>query len=115
MTCINCPMGCQLDVETLADGTLKVTGNACLRGETYAKQEVTAPVRMVTGLVRVKGTRRPLGVKTKTALPKGQSPDVLATLAATEVVAPVALGDVVVADVCGTGVPVVATAPIAAA
>jgi len=115
MTCINCPMGCQLDVETLADGTLKVTGNACLRGETYAKQEVTAPVRMVTGLVRVKGTRRPLCVKTKTAIPKGKIPDVLATLAATEVVAPVALGDVVVADVCGTGVPVVATAPIAAA
>ena len=33
MTCINCPMGCQLDVETRTDGTLKVTGNACLRGE----------------------------------------------------------------------------------
>ena len=85
MTCINCPMGCQLDVETLADGTLKVTGNACLRGETYAKQEVTAPVRMVTGLVRVKGTKRPLCVKTKVAIPKGKIPDVRAALAATEV------------------------------
>ena len=82
MTCINCPMGCQLDVEKLADGTLKVTGNACLRGETYAKQEVTAPVRMVTGLVRVKGTKRPLCVKTKVAIPKGKIPDVLAALAA---------------------------------
>ena len=108
MTCINCPMGCQLDVETLADGTLKVTGNACLRGETYAKQEVTAPVRMVTGLVRVKGTKRPLCVKTKVAIPKGKIPDVLAALAATE-----ALGDTVIADACGTGIPVVATAPFA--
>ena len=113
MTCINCPMGCQLDVETLADGTLKVTGNACLRGETYARQEVTAPVRMVTGLVRVKGTRRPLCVKTKTAIPKGKIPDVLAALAATEVEAPVALGATVIADACGTGIPVVATAPFA--
>ena len=100
MTCINCPMGCQLDVETLADGTL-------------AKQEVTAPVRMVTGLVRVKGTKRPLCVKTKVAIPKGKIPDVLAALAATEVEAPVALGDVVIADACGTGIPVVATAPFA--
>ena len=113
MTCINCPMGCQLDVETLADGTLKVTGNACLRGETYAKEEVTAPVRMVTGLVRVKGTKRPLCVKTKVAIPKGKIPDVLAALAATEVEAPVALGDTVIADACGTGIPVVATAPFA--
>ena len=113
MTCINCPMGCQLDVETRTDGTLKVTGNACLRGETYAKQEVTAPVRMVTGLVRVKGTKRPLCVKTKTAIPKEKIPDVLVVLAATEVEAPVALGDTVIADACGTGIPVVATVPFA--
>ena len=113
MTCSNCPRGCQLDVETRADGRVKVTGNAWLRGETYAKQEVTAPVRMVTGLVRVKGTKRPLCVKTKTAIPKGKIPDVLAALAATEVEAPVALGDTVIADACGTGIPVVATAPFA--
>ncbi len=111
MTCINCPMGCSLEVAKAADGTLAVTGNLCPRGETYARQEVTAPVRMVTGLVRVKGTRRPLCVKTKTAVPKGRIADVLAALASMEVEPPVALGDVVIADVCGTGVPVVATAP----
>lgn len=110
MTCINCPMGCTLDVARAADGTLRVSGNLCLRGEAYAKKEMTAPERMVTGLVRVKGTRRPLSVKTKTPVPKGKIDDVLAVLAATEVEPPVAIGDVVVPDVCGTGVPVVATA-----
>jgi CxxC motif-containing protein len=106
-------MGCSLEVAKAADGTLAVTGNLCPRGETYARQEVTAPVRMVTGLVRVKGTKRPLCVRTKVAIPKGKIPDVLAALAATEVEAPVALGDVVIADACGTGIPVVATAPFA--
>ncbi|MGN0852742.1 MAG: DUF1667 domain-containing protein [Kiritimatiellia bacterium] len=111
MTCIGCPMGCQLEVETRADGTVGVTGQACPRGESYAKKERAAPERMVTALVRVKGTGKPLSVKTKTAIPKAKIADVLAVLAATEVTAPVAIGDVVVADVCGTGVPVVATSP----
>ena len=110
MTCINCPMGCQLDVETRADGTLKVTGNACLRGETYAKQEVTAPVRMVTGLVRVAGTRRPLPVKTRTAIPKGKIAEVTNLLANTTVLPPKKIGDLVIENACGTGVDVVATA-----
>lgn len=111
MTCIGCPMGCQVEVEKLADGTLKVTGQTCPRGELYAKKEVTAPERMVTALVHVKGTKKPLSVKTKTAIPKAKIFDVLAVLKTTEVAAPVAIGDVVVNDVCGTGVPIVATAP----
>lgn len=109
MTCINCPMGCTLDVARAADGTLRVSGNLCLRGEAYAKKEMTAPERMVTGLVRVKGARRPLSVKTKTPVPKGKIDGVLAVLAATEVEPPVQIGDVVIPDVCGTGIPVVAT------
>ena len=113
MICINCPKGCELDVEKAADGTVTVTGNACPRGEDYGRSELVNPTRMVTGLVRVAGMRKPLPVKTKTAIPKGKIPDVLAALAAVEVEAPVALGDAVIADVCGTGVPVVATAPFA--
>ena len=112
--CINCPKGCELDVTRQADGTIVVTGHTCPRGEAYGRAELENPTRMVTGLVRIAGMRKPLPVKTKTAIPKGKIPDVLAALAATEVEAPVALGDVVIADVCGTGVPVVATAPFAA-
>ena len=110
MTCINCPMGCQLDVETLADGTLKVTGNACLRGETYAKQEVTAPVRMVTGLVRIAGMRKPLPAKTKTAVPKPKIDAVLFAMHQATVQLPVSIGDVIIPCVAGTDIDVVATA-----
>lgn len=113
MTCIGCPMGCQIEVETETDGTIKVTGQGCPRGEIYAKKEVTAPERMVTALVRVKGAKKPLSVKTKTAIPKAKISDVLAVLASTEVEAPVAIGDIVVENVCGTGVSIVATSPFA--
>ncbi|MBQ4199370.1 MAG: DUF1667 domain-containing protein [Kiritimatiellae bacterium] len=110
LTCINCPRGCELTVERNADGTVKVTGHACPRGEAYGIAEMTNPVRMVTGLVRVAGTRRPLPVKTRTAIPKGKIADVTNLLANTTVLPPKRIGDLIVPDACGTGVDVVATA-----
>ena len=110
MICINCPRGCELDVERSADGTVEVTGNACPRGEEYGRSELVNPTRMVTGLVRVAGMRKPLPVKTKTAVPKGKIDAVLFAMHQTTVQLPVKIGDVVIPDVAGTGVDVTATA-----
>jgi CxxC motif-containing protein len=109
LVCINCPRGCELEAEVL-DGEVKVSGQACPRGETYAKDELTNPTRMVTGLVKVAGTRRPLPVKTRTAVPKGKISDVTNLLAITTVLPPKRIGDVIVENVCGTGIDIVATA-----
>ena len=110
MICINCPRGCELDVEQTADGTVSVTGNACPRGEEYGKSELVNPTRMVTGLVRVAGMRKPLPVKTKTAIPKGKIDAVIFALHQTTVQLPIKIGDVIIPDVAGTGIDVVATA-----
>ena len=99
----------ELAVERGADGAVKVTGHTCPRGEAYAIAELTNPTRMVTGLVRVAGTRRPLPVKTRTAIPKGKIAEVTNLLANTTVIAPKHIGDVIIPDVCGTGVSIVAT------
>ena len=109
MICINCPKGCEMDVSVEGDN-VSVTGHTCPRGEAYAKSEVTNPTRMVTGLVRVAGMRKPLPVKTKTAIPKGKIDATLFALHQATVQLPVKIGDVVIPDVAGTGVDVVATA-----
>ena len=110
LICINCPKGCELEVEKLADGSVKVTGNSCPKGETYGIAEMTNPTRMVTGLVRLAGTRRPLPVKTRVAIPKGKIAEVTNLLANTTVLPPKRIGDVIIENVCGTGVDIVATA-----
>ena len=110
MICINCPRGCEMEVEKSADGNVAVSGNACARGAAYAKAEIVNPTRMVTGLVRVAGMRKPLPVKTRTAVPKAKIAEVLFALSQTTVQLPVAIGDVVIPEVAGTGVDVVATA-----
>lgn len=112
MICINCPKGCELDVERTGDEVV-VTGHACPRGEVYGKAELENPTRMVTGLVRVAGMRKPLPVKTKTAIPKAKINDVLFALAQTTVQLPVKIGDVIIPNAAETGVDVVATTNLA--
>ena len=110
LICINCPKGCELDVEQNSAGEVTVTGNACPRGIDYGKAELVNPTRMVTGLVRVAGMRKPLPVKTRTAIPKQKIDAVLFALHQTTVQLPVKIGDTVIANVAETGIDVVATA-----
>ena len=110
--CINCPKGCELDVTRQADGTIVVTGHTCPRGEAYGRAELENPTRMVTGLVRIAGMRKPLPIKTKTAIPKGKIDAVLFALHQTTVQLPVKIGDVIIPNVADTGVDVVATTNI---
>ena len=109
MICINCPKGCEMEV-TVGRGTLSVSGNSCPKGEAYAKAEIANPTRMVTGLVRIAGMRKPLSVKTRVAVPKTKIDEVLFALHQTTVQLPVRIGDVIIPNVAETGVDVVATA-----
>lgn len=110
MICINCPRGCELEVSRADDGTVSVSGHACPRGEAYGRAELENPTRMVTGLVRVAGMRKPLPVKTKVPVAKGKIPEVLFAMHQTTVQLPVRIGDVIVHDVASTGTDLVATA-----
>ena len=106
--CINCPRGCELEAEMKGD-KIVVTGHTCPKGEEYGRAELVNPTRMVTGLVRVAGMRKPLPVKTKAPVPKGKIDAVLFALHQATAQLPVRIGDVIVSDVAGTGIDVVAT------
>jgi len=108
ITCINCPVGCRVSVKMEGGEILSVTGNTCPRGDKYARQEVVMPMRMVTAVVPL-SDGRPLSVKTRTPIPKKDIAACMKALSETKISAPVKAGDVVCADVCGTGVDVIAT------
>ena len=109
-TCICCPLGCRIEVALDENGQVsEVSGYTCKRGADYAAQEAVAPERMVTAVLCVSGCLEPVRVKTQRPVPKAAMKDVLAAVAALRLDAPVAAGDVLIEDVCGTGVAVVAT------
>ena len=114
LICIGCPLGCPLTValETTCEGTFivtDVTGNTCPKGDAYARKEVTHPTRMVTSTVAVRGgSTSMLNVKTATDIPKDKIQACMEALRGIEVSAPVKIGDVIIENVAGTGVDVVA-------
>lgn len=116
LTCIGCPMGCLLEV-TLEDGkVVDVKGNTCLRGKTYAEKECTNPTRIVTSSVKVKdGEIAAVSVKTEADIPKSTIFKCVEELRGVVVPAPVKVGDVVVKDIAGTGVNIIATKSVAKA
>ena len=110
LICIGCPLGCPLTVEMEGNEVKSVSGNTCPRGDAYARKELTNPTRIVTSTVRVAGGRLAMvSVKTESDIPKGKIFDCVKALKDVEVQAPVKIGDVIVENVAGTGVNVIAT------
>lgn len=116
INCIVCPLSCVGEV-CLADGQItKVAGFTCPRGQEYARCEVTAPKRMLTSTVRISGGKLPLlPVVSAQPVPKDKVIACARRLAAVTVTAPVKEGDVVMADILGLGVDVVASRDLPAA
>ncbi len=110
LICIGCPLGCPLTVEMEGNEVKSVSGNTCPRGDAYAKKELTNPTRIVTSTVRVAGGKLAMvSVKTQSDIPKDKIFDCVKALKDVEVTAPVKIGDVIVENVAGTGVNVIAT------
>lgn len=110
LTCINCPLGCTVSV-TVEDGEItNISGNSCKRGEVYARNELSNPVRVVTSTARVDGAEEYLvSVKTENPIPKGKIMEVMKEINKAHIKAPVAIGDIIIEDVADTGIRVITT------
>lgn len=108
LICIVCPKGCHLHVDE--DNGFKVTGHSCPRGETYGKMELLNPTRVITSTVRIEDAmHRRCPVKTNGVIPKSLIFEAMKTLDEVTLHAPIKLGQVVVQNVCGTGIDFVAS------
>ena len=109
LTCIVCPMGCQLCVELDENkNVLSVKGNTCKRGEVYANTECTAPRRTITSTVAVKGGGV-VPVKTDGTVPKELIMECMREINKAVAEPYARLGDVVIENILNTGVNVVLT------
>jgi CxxC motif-containing protein len=73
-TCIVCPACCELET----DG-VEVNGARCPKGEAFAKQEMIAPLRVITTTVRSETSKgvRMVPVKTTCPIPLALIPEVM--------------------------------------
>ncbi len=112
LTCIMCPIGCNLKVEHEGKNVISVTGNTCPRGKVYGTNEIGNPMRVVTSSVLVEGSKNGsvlVSCKTAGDIPKAKIKDAALALKGVKVKAPVHIGDVLVRNVADTGVDIIAT------
>ncbi len=121
LTCIICPMGCsmEVEVETDADGNKKVLSvkdNGCKRGEQYASKELQNPTRTLTSTIKVNGGVLPVvPVKTAGEVPKNMLLQCMEVVRRASCKAPVKRGDILLYDLLGTGINVIACSDVAKA
>ena len=109
LTCIVCPIGCQLSV-TLENGVVtEVTGNTCPRGKQYAIDECTNPVRTITSTART-ANNGVIPVKTDRPIPKELMFACMEEINRAIVSLPAHIGDVVIENLLETGANIVVTA-----
>lgn len=109
-TCINCPLSCSLELVEEDGEVLEVKGNDCEIGSRYAEEEFRNPRRMVTTTVRVRNGILPLlPVVSSAPIPKALVKEAVRSLAGVVLEAPVEDGQVIVTDILGTGVDIVAS------
>lgn len=100
LTCIECPIGCEITVDLNGDKILSLTGNACPRGKLYAQDEVVCPKRVITSTVRAKdGSLVP--VKTDKPVKKSEIFSVMEKINAVVCDMPVTMGQVLLENIEG--------------
>lgn len=117
--CTTCPSECLLtvEVERDADGAVvevhSVTGNSCPRGDKFARQELTCPMRVLTTTVAVSGGDEALlPVRTTEAIPLALHTQAMDLIRGLVVDAPIRMGDVVLKDLLSTSINLIASMDI---
>jgi len=107
--CIICPTGCLVHVENI-NGELIIEGHSCNRGEEYAREEFIAPKRILTTTIRVENGFLPLvPIRSDSPIPKEKLQETLNEIARRKVKAPIKMGDVLIENVLGLEINIIAS------
>lgn len=117
--CTTCPSECLLTVEVERDANgavaavRSVTGNSCPRGNKFAHQELTCPMRVLTTTVAVSsGDEALLPVRTAEAIPLELHAQAMDLIRGLVVKAPIRMGDTVLPNLLDTGTDLIASMDI---
>ncbi|MBQ3221365.1 MAG: DUF1667 domain-containing protein [Clostridia bacterium] len=98
LTCIECPIGCSIEVTVENGEPVSVTGNACPRGKLYAENEVICPRRVLTSTVRAENGEL-IPVKTDKPIKKDETFDLMKKINRVVCKLPVKIGDIIVENI----------------
>lgn len=113
ITCITCPVGCDITVTAENGEITSISGFDCKRGETYARNEFTHPARILTTIIKVKGGNAPLvPVRSTGVIPMEKLLPCMEIIRKTEISAPVESLHVLIPNILETGIDIIATGAV---
>ena len=108
--CTVCPMGCHVTVDGEGEQIASVNGHTCKRGEQYATAEFAHPVRILTTAIKTDNPKIPVvAVRSEKPVPKEKMMDCMEVIRGCRVKAPVHTYDVLIENVCDTGINIIST------
>ncbi|MEW9095173.1 MAG: DUF1667 domain-containing protein [Clostridiaceae bacterium] len=113
ITCIICPNGCELSVDSEGKNVKSINGALCKRGEEYVIQEIQDPKRTIASLIKVNNGEMPLvSVRTTKAIAKDKIFDIIEEVKKLEINAPIKVGQVIIENILGLGSDIIATSSV---
>lgn len=110
LTCIECPISCALSVDIEDCRVIKVSGNKCPKGETYAVSEIESPLRVLTSCVLTQGlSLKMIPVRTDKPIPKDKLKEAMVEVKRTKIGRDVSVGEIIIENFLDLGVNLVAT------
>jgi CxxC motif-containing protein len=110
VTCIECPKGCVIEVESDALTILSINGHSCDKGEAYACSEIQHPVRTLTSTVVAEGLElKMVPVRTDKPIPKDKLFEAMELIRQIYLTEPVQAGEIIFSDLLGLNVHLIAT------
>jgi CxxC motif-containing protein len=108
--CIVCPRGCNVRAEYDGPDNIVITGNGCAKGDAYVREELFAPKRTLTAVVKTDSAAHPvLPVKSDKPVPKEMICDFLNAIYSLKIHLPVKTGDIIIPDLLKSGINIIAT------
>lgn len=98
LICVECPMGCEIQVGVENQTAVYVKGNTCPRGKLYAENEVVCPLRVLTTTVKCVGGKM-LPVKTSSPIPRDMMVQIMSVVNNCHPTLPVNIGDVIIENI----------------
>ena len=109
ITCIMCPLGCNMRVQAEGKKVISVQGNKCKKGISHAEQEMFSPSRILTTTIRTENAETPLlPVRSNREIPKESLMECMRHISTYVINGPVRLGDAVIKDMLGLGADMIA-------
>ncbi len=108
--CIICPIKCDLKIFLKDDHIVKMEGYSCKKGLVYAKKDCKASVSFVKGTIKVIGGQlKEVSVMSEFPVSRDKVFKIIKEINRAEVKASVKKGDIIIENVVGIGINIIAT------